>query len=619
MDNCKKRDFTVRKFRSKYKFQGRRRKLKRRTPTAQSLPLPDRPNPSNDGCSGGSEEIDPVDAAFTFVSASEKKIGFFENEERRSGDGSASAVVCDIGALTTLVSGVTCPACHEGKLSVRESAEKRKGLASFLELHCENSECPESVLSSTFTSKRVTPSGAESANGRHDSGSSRDGFAVNVKAVVATRAIGAGHEQLSRFCAILGLPKPMHHKTFNSIGKKVHYAAMTAASQNLEKARLLTKEEVGGADVAVMFDGTWQKRGHKSHNGVGTAVSVDTGLCLDFEVLSNYCLTCSRHQDLGEEEEAWQAFHSVDCQRNVECSSHAMETEAAVRIWQRTPSYKTPLRFTKFLSDGDSKAFTAVSEADVYDGAAIEKEDCTNHVAKRLGTGLRKLKTPLPRGEKLKDGTIQKLQTYYQIAVISNRADIRGMYCAIWATYFHSCSTNTAHSHKFCPEGATSWCKHKRAEALGEPAPDHTPTLTKAQGKAVLPIYRRLTDEKLLARCIRGKTQNAAESLNSKIWLLCPKTRFASRTVVETATAIAVLWFNGGHASFEHVLEELGVLPPKGLLTLGDSRDDLRIRRMSARQTAEARAHRRSMVTKARLEDSSRKDHEGTTYSAGDF
>ncbi|KAG0445194.1 hypothetical protein HPB47_018671 [Ixodes persulcatus] len=360
------------------------------------LPLPDRPNPSNDDCSGGSEEIDPVDAAFTFVGASEKKIRFFKNEERRSGNGPASAVVCDIGALTTLVSGVTCPACHEGKISVRELAGKPKGLASFLEPHCENSECPD---------------GAESAKGRHDSGSSCDGFAVNVKAVVAARAIGAGHEQLSHFCAILGLPTPMHHKTFNSIGKKVHDAAMTAASQNFEKARLLTKEEV----------------------------------------------------------------------------------------------------------------------------------------------------------EKLKDGTIQKLQTCYQIAAISNRANIHGMYCAIWASYFHSCSTNTAHSHKFCPEGATSLCKHKQAEALGEPAPDHTPTLTKAQGKAVLPIYKR------------------------------------------------------GHASFEHVLEEQGVLPPEGLLTLGDSRDDLRIRGMSARQTAEARAHRRSMVKKASLEDCSREDHEGTTYSAGDF
>ncbi|KAG0433602.1 hypothetical protein HPB47_019785 [Ixodes persulcatus] len=227
-----------------------------------------------------------------------------------------------------------------------------------------------------------------------------------------------------------------------------------------------------------MFDGTWQKRGHKSHKGVGTAVSLDTGLCLDFEVLSNYRLACSRHQDNGNEEEIWEAFHGPTCEKNVNCSSHAMESEAAVRIWQRTSLYKTPLCFVKFLSDGDSKAYTAVSEANVYGGIPIAKEDCTNHVAKRLGTTLCKLKTPLPRGEKLKDGTIQKLQTYYQIVVTSNRGSVRGMYCAIWASYFHSCSTNGARSHKFCPEGVTSWCKHKRAEALGEPVPHHTPLLT---------------------------------------------------------------------------------------------------------------------------------------------
>ncbi|KAH7967702.1 hypothetical protein HPB52_001662 [Rhipicephalus sanguineus] len=46
-----------------------------------------------------------------------------------------------------------------------------------------------------------------------------------------------------------------------------------------------------------------------------------------------------------------------------------------------------------------------------------------------------------------------------------------------------------------------SWCKHERARALGEPAPAHTPLLTKAQGKAIFPIYKRLTDEKLLTRC----------------------------------------------------------------------------------------------------------------------
>ncbi|KAH8009972.1 hypothetical protein HPB51_023028 [Rhipicephalus microplus] len=188
------------------------------------------------------------------------------------------------------------------------------------------------------------------------------------------------------------------------------------------------------------------------------------------------------------------------------------------------------------------------------------------------------------------------------------------MYTAIWASCLHSCSTDGAGSHKFCPAGPDSWCKHRRAEAQGQPAPCHTPLLTKAQGLAVLPIYKRLKDAKLLARCLHGKTQNAAESLNSKIWLLCPKTRFASRTAVETATAIAVLWFNRGHASFEKVLEELGVLPSEALVTLSDRRDSMRMHKMNVRQTAEARAHRRSAAKRARVEESCRTSREGKTY-----
>lgn len=193
------------------------------------------------------------------------------------------------------------------------------------------------------------------------------------------------------------------------------------------------------------------------------------------------------------------------------------------------------------------------------------------------------------------------------------------MYRAIWASLFHSSSTNATKSHKFCPEGVESWCKHQRAEALGEPAPDHTPLLTKAQGEALLPIYRRLTEKKLLTRCLQGKTQNAAESLNSKIWLLCPKTKFVSKTVVETATAIAVLWYNCGHGSFEQVLQELGILPPEELVVLGSSRDQRRMKKMSVRQTAEARAHRRNQVKRARLTDSIREGAEGQTYGPGEF
>lgn len=255
----------------------------------------------------------------------------------------------------------------------------------------------------------------------------------------------------------------------------------------------------------------------------------------------------------------------------------------------------------------------------MYGGAAISKEDCTNHVAKRLGTSMRKLQTPLPRGEKLKPPTIEKLQTYYQIAITSNRGNLRDMYTAVWASYFHSCSTDGAGSHNFCPPGPESWCKHKRAEAMGEPAPHHTPILTKAQGLALLPIYKRLSEEKLLARCLQGKTQNAAESLNSKVWLLCPKTRFASRSAVETATAVAVLWYNRGHESFELVLEELGVLPSASLISLGDCSNKRRIHKMNAQQSAEARAHRRTSAKRARVQDSARKDREGVTYGPGEF
>lgn len=80
-----------------------------------------------------------------------------------------------------------------------------------------------------------------------------------------------------------------------------------------------------------------------------------------------------------------------------------------MRIWQRTVDYETPLWFTIFLSDGDSKAYNRVFDA-VYPDAPIEKEECTNRMVKRAGTGLQKLPMPLPRGEKLKQTTIQKLE-----------------------------------------------------------------------------------------------------------------------------------------------------------------------------------------------------------------
>nr|XP_047144770.1 uncharacterized protein LOC124818251 [Hydra vulgaris] len=47
------------------------------------------------------------------------------------------------------------------------------------------------------------------------------------------------------------------------------------------------------ADVVVSYDGTWQKRGHSSLNGVVAVIASDSGKCVDYQVLSKICNVCT--------------------------------------------------------------------------------------------------------------------------------------------------------------------------------------------------------------------------------------------------------------------------------------------------------------------------------------
>ncbi|KAF8773537.1 hypothetical protein HNY73_016192 [Argiope bruennichi] len=78
-------------------------------------------------------------------------------------------------------------------------------------------------------------------------------------------------------------------------------------------------------DISVALDGTWQKRGHSSMNGVITATSLDTGKVIDFECLSKYCFTCKNISSNCE-----------NCQKNYEGSSGGMEEKGAMKIFQRS-------------------------------------------------------------------------------------------------------------------------------------------------------------------------------------------------------------------------------------------------------------------------------------------
>ncbi|GFO20577.1 hypothetical protein PoB_004708200 [Plakobranchus ocellatus] len=84
------------------------------------------------------------------------------------------------------------------------------------------------------------------------------------------------------------------------------------------------------------------------------------------------------------------------------------------------------------VSDGDSKAFNKLLEVLPYGpDVVILKEDCINHVGKRLGTALRNLvadcsKKGITLGGRgygrLTAETIWKLQIYYSMAIRSGRS-----------------------------------------------------------------------------------------------------------------------------------------------------------------------------------------------------
>ncbi|GFX64249.1 uncharacterized protein TNCV_1499731 [Trichonephila clavipes] len=149
----------------------------------------------------------------------------------------------------------------------------------------------------------------------------------------------------------------------------------------------------GNPNVPVAIDGTWQKRGHISLNGVVTAVSVDTGKVVDAEILSRKC-SCHFNGNL----------HSDECSANYFGNSGGIEVEGALRIFNRSEVLHN-LRYTQYLGDGDSKAYKAVLESKPYKGANIEKLECVGHVEKRMGTRLRALKL---KGKKLEDKKISR-------------------------------------------------------------------------------------------------------------------------------------------------------------------------------------------------------------------
>jgi len=230
--------------------------------------------------------------------------------------------------------------------------------------------------------------------------------------------------------------------------------------------------------------------------------------------MSKFCHKCSiAALDLGEDSAEYHFWHEghVDfgeCSINFHGPSESMEAEGGLVLWKRSVE-ECQMRYTTLLGDGDAKTYTLVCKMKPYGpDVVITKEECTNHVSKRLGKGLETLvaaekKTGAPLGGKgegtLKETTIRTMQGYYQAALKENAPDKEKMKTAVMATLEHCHSTDQKYNHRLCPEGEESWCYFNKRKARGMKAKDikgHSDMPIKINDrvyKAVLPIYTRLS------------------------------------------------------------------------------------------------------------------------------
>ena len=434
------------------------------------------------------------------------------------------------------------------------------------------------------------------------------------------------------------MPKAMHLKTWQYHQKKYHAGACRAAASHFQNAVEHVRDTYeklgegepdadGCLDISVSFDGSWHKRGRSSNTGIASVIDVFSGLILDYEVLSKYCHACAigPAQDALEYQEWW-LKHEPHCDINCRTSSQAMETQAALRMWGRSMDLHN-LRYKYMLTDGDAKAYSAVCDDAPYgEDFVIEKLDCVNHVTKRMGTALRNLvekqksmKQPIGGRGKLTEERIKQLTNYYGRAIKDNKGDLHKMEQAVWASFFHTLSTDEDPHHLRCPAGKDSWCRFRRAEANNQPPPEHKHSLPRHIIEHLTPVYKRLGDPQLLKRCLPGKTQNSNEAFHSLVWRACPKERWAGRRTVEAAVALSCQRYNKGSSAIVDTLAELDLIAGQETVVYVQRADTLRVQKSAKKSSEKEKKRRKTIESIKRQERAKCHTAEGVTYAPGAF
>lgn len=538
------------------------------------------------------------DVMSTPPSASRQKLKYLSDVSTNDDQNTLTdcvSIIAELSALCSLLkNAVVCALCGKGGIKIEEDFEGRRGVASKSQVVCDFCGVTKTGYSSGLCKGRA--------------------YNTNIRLAYGMRCIGKGRKAAQTFCAIMNLPPPTRFEKYTQLLLESLGQVSAVSMKKAVEETVLYNE--GDTDIAAAFDGTWQKRGHLSLNGVVTATSLENGKVIDIECMTKYCHGCKVNKQ------------DHVCVQNFSGYSGGMESEGVLRIFQRSEE-NYGVRYVKYLGDGDSKGFGNVLENMPYGRTVkIEKLECVGHVQKRMGTRLRKLIKDM-KGKKLSDGKpiggrgrltkeeVDKLQLYYGLAIRRNQGDLEAMKKAVWATFFHKASTDDHPQHALCNSGVDTWCGYKKAIENGEIYTHHH-SLPFDVLEAIKPIYRDLSDNKLLSRCLHGKTQNVNECFNHVIWERLPKTVFVGFKTMRLGVLDAVICFNDGAVSRCEVLELLGVTPGFNMRQALTAIDSLRVAegdKWVLQATKEARIAKRSKKRKREDEEHTNQEY----YAAGGF
>nr|XP_053633108.1 uncharacterized protein LOC128689062 [Cherax quadricarinatus] len=408
------------------------------------------------------------------------------------------------------------------------------------------------------------------------------------KMVYGELLAGRGYYSFIRRNAVCSLPR-ISLETYNKYASMITQKSIESCKKILAESKDIIVKEYGKLnivpddakilDIDVTYDGTWQTRGHHSNIGIGVAIDALTKLVVDYQVFSKYCNMCifmenswKKKKVTNEKYEEFRKRHELECNINYTGTSAKMESEAAVMMWQR--SLENNLRYKSIVSDGDSNTYKAIVDVNdgegPYPGVHVEKEECINHYAKRLKTRLtnlvksqyveRELKTGRKRKEfamkergMLTDVIIDKLAYYFQKNLREKiNHDVEDMRNCILSSFFHCSSSDEKPQHHLCPTGDNSWCFYQKAIAANLPPPSHTTmkvqfNLEPRYFEEVHNIYKDLTTDEMMQRCVKGRTQNPNESLHQRIWSYCSKALFRTKRQADFAVSHAVADYNSGY------------------------------------------------------------------------